>query len=162
MEKMRSTVMGSLKLLGLVCQHLAAPLVSFAFSCASAFAIMFFAEVLHLGQRGFMLGLGIVAFCGVIMGARCLPPATRRFGSIGLPLLGLFFFYRYIGVWGSEFVDGEMVDASRRSFGQLIFLAIGGLTAVIVIWWLSYLERELLKREHLKKSEPFKDSKFTC
>jgi hypothetical protein len=96
------------------------------------------------------------------MGARCLPPATRRFGSIGLPLLGLFFFYRYIGVWGSEFVDGEMVDASRRSFGQLIFLAIGGLTAVIVIWWLSYLEREFPKRKHPKGSVPLPDSGNTC
>jgi hypothetical protein len=55
-----------------------------------------------------------------------------------------------------------MVDASRTSLEQLIFLALGGLTAVIVIWWLSYLEREPPNREHLKKSDLLKDSKFTC
>jgi hypothetical protein len=163
MEKMRSTAMGSLKLLGLVCQHLAAPLVAFGISYAAAFAILFFTAPFHLGPRGFTVGCAFVGFCGVMMGARCLPVTTRRFGSIGLLLLGLFYFYHYIADWGPDLTyEGKVVDASSTSLQQLIFLAIGGLIAVTVIWWMSYLEREFPKRKHPKGSVPLPDSGNTC
>jgi hypothetical protein len=143
MENVRRTAMGSLRLLGLVCQHLAAPIMSFGISYATAIVMLLLSGFLHLGRHGFTVGCAVVGFCGVIMGARCLPAATRRYGSVGLLLLGLFYFYHYIGSWGPEVTDeGKTVDMYNTSLEQLIFLALGGLTAVIVIWWTAYLEQE--------------------
>jgi hypothetical protein len=142
MENVRRTAMGSLRLLGLIGQHLAAPIMSFGISYATAIAVLFFSGILHLGPHGFTVGCGVVGFCGVMMGARCLPTTTRRFGSICLLHLGLFYFYQYIGSWGPEVTDeGTTVNMYNTSLEQLIFLAFGGLTAVIVIWWTSSLEQ---------------------
>jgi len=163
MGTMRHPVMGSLKLLGLIGQHLAAPLVAFGISYAAAFAVLLFTAPFHLGPRAFTVGCAVVGFCGVIMGARCLPTTTRRFGSIVLLLLGLLYFHRYVAIWGSDINDeGTVVDMTNTSLEQLIFLAIGGLTAVTVIWWTSFLEREFPEQKHLKKSAPLKDSESTC
>jgi hypothetical protein len=130
MGTVRNPAMGSLKLLGFIAQHLAAPVVAFGISYAAVFAVLFVTAILHLGPRGFTVGCGFVGFCGVMMGAHCLPPITRRFGSISLLLLGLFYFHHYIAPWGPEMTDeGKVV-----SFEQIIFLALGGLAAVVVIW----------------------------
>jgi len=163
MGHLRSTAMGSLKLLGLVGQHLAAPIMSFGISYATAFAVLLFTAPFHPDRRVFTVGCALVGFCGVKMGARCLPAITRRFGSIALLLLGLFYFYRYVASWGPALTyEGKVVDDYHTSLEQLIFLALGGLTAVVVVWWTTFLEHESPTGEHPKRSEPLKDSESTC
>jgi len=163
MGNMRSTAMGSLKLLGLVGQHIAAPIMSFGVSYATAFVVLLFTAPFHLGPRAFTAGCAIVGFCGVLMGARCLPSTTRRFGSIALLLLGLLYFYRYVANWGPALTyEGKLVDDFHTSLEQLIFLALGGLTAVVVVWWTTFLEREFPNRNNRKGNKSFKDSEQGC
>src|SRR6185312_8704859 len=69
----------------------------------------------------------------------------------------------FVADWGPALTyEGKTVDASSQSLEQLILLTLGGLIAVVVVWWTTFLEREFPIREQLKRSEPLKDSSFIC
>jgi hypothetical protein len=132
--KARSPAVGSLRLLLLVFRHLAAPFVSLVVSYATVIVGGLFISILRMGQFGFTIVCGVVGFTGVIVGARSLPVATRRFSSIGLLLLGLAYYY-YIASWSPETTEeGKTVNMHDVSLRRFIFLGLGGLLAVIVIW----------------------------
>jgi len=137
-QGIREAVGGSSKLLWLIFRHIAvAPLVSLVVSHASLLPGVFLIAILgqHLGRA---LCFTLVGFCGVFSGARCLPQISRRFGSIGLTLLGLIYYSNFIANWGEEMTDeGKMINMHDRSLVEVILLAFGGLLATTVIWWSS-------------------------
>jgi hypothetical protein len=137
-QRIQETMGGSSKLLLLVLRHIVvAPLVSLVVSFASLLPGVFLIAILgqHLGRA---LCFTFVGFCGVFSGARCLPQISRRFGSIGLTLLGLIYYSNFIAHWGEEMTDeGKMINMHDRSLVEVILLAFGGLLATTVIWWSS-------------------------
>lgn len=134
-NKPEATVSGILRLLLLVFRHVAAPFISFAVSYITVLVGCLSVSIFGMaGQVGFFLVCGLVGFCGVYSGARYLPPATRRPGSVGLLLLGLFYFYRFVAEWGDQISDeGKVYNISNLWTARLVFLALGGLIAVLVI-----------------------------
>lgn len=134
----RDAVTGSSQLLLLVFRHsIAAPVISFVVSFAAllpgVFLIALFGQ--HVGRA---LCFTLVGFCGVFSGASSLPPASRRFGAIGLTLLGLIYYSNFIAIWGDTTTDeGKIINLHDRSLAEVILLAFGGLLATAISWWLS-------------------------
>jgi hypothetical protein len=148
-ENARRTVAGSMRLLLLVFRNVvAAPLVSLIISYATIIGGAFLFVPLSLGfgfpggQLGFSINCGMVGFCGVFAGAQVMSAALRRVGSIGLLILGLVYFYYYIADWGPQMSEeGTMYNPDHVSWNRLIWLGSGGLVAVVVIWWRSFIKK---------------------
>jgi|GEM_PF-4238779 len=147
-QGIRETVVGSSKLLLLVFRHIVvAPLVSFVISYAALlpglFLIVLFGQ--HLGRA---LCFTLVGFCGVFMGARCVPQASRGLAAVGLTLLGSIYYASCVAEWGDVMTDeGKFVDAHDSSLVVLILLAFGGLLAITLIAWLSSKSRQPTPRD---------------
>jgi hypothetical protein len=137
-QGIRGTLVNSSRLFSLVLRHMiVAPLISFVASFASLFVGVFFIPM--FGQYfGRALCFSLVGFGGVISGALCLPPATRRFGALGLTLLGVIFYSGFVAEWGNVGTDeGKFIYRHDQSLAETLLLAFGGLLATVVVGWSS-------------------------
>jgi hypothetical protein len=150
----RGTLTNSSKFLSSVFWHvIVVPLVSFVASFAALFVGIFL--IVMFGQLlGRALCFTMVGFCGVLSGALCMTPATRRFGALALTLLGVIFYSGCVTEWGNVGTDeGTFVYRYDQSLAETLLLAFGGLLATIAVGW-SSLEWLWRKRDGIIRRLP--------
>jgi hypothetical protein len=109
-----------------------------AFLASFATAVLFgsLAAIIRITPGSHPLLVTVAAWCielslgfsGVFVGSLCFRRSKRIFGSILLLLLGVGFAFRFL-------YDTTVGRGDSFPFGYFSLIAIGGTTAVIIIYW---------------------------